>query len=149
MVLNGKKLVGILTEMSAQMNYIEYLVTGIGINANLREFPEELEDKATSLQKEIGHKVNRSALIAECMEKIEENYEIFVKTQDLSGLMAAYQEALVNQDQQVRVLEPGHEYTGVARGINAMGELLVEKEDGTITEVYAGEVSVRGLYGYV
>ena len=75
-VLNGKKLVGILTEMSAQMNYIEYLVTGIGINANLREFPEELEDKATSLQKEIGHKVNRSALIAECMEKIEENYEI-------------------------------------------------------------------------
>lgn len=51
------------------MNYIEYLVTGIGINANLREFPEELEDKATSLQKEIGHKVNRSALIAECMEK--------------------------------------------------------------------------------
>ena len=62
--------------MSAQMNYIEYLVTGIGINANLREFPEELEDKATSLQKEIGHKVNRSALIAECMEKIEENYEI-------------------------------------------------------------------------
>ena len=73
-VLNGKKLVGILTEMSAQMNYIEYLVTGIGINANLREFPEELEDKATSLQKEIGHKVNRSALIAECMEKIEENY---------------------------------------------------------------------------
>ena len=148
-VLNGKKLVGILTEMSAQMNYIEYLVTGIGINANLREFPEELEDKATSLQKEIGHKVNRSALIAECMKKIEENYEIFVKAQDLSGLMAAYQEALVNQDQQVRVLEPGHEYTGVARGINAMGELLVEKEDGTITEVYAGEVSVRGLYGYV
>lgn len=60
--------------------------------------------------------------------KIEENYEIFVKTQDLSGLMAAYQEALVNQDQQVRVLEPGHEYTGVARGINAMGELLVEKK---------------------
>lgn len=42
--------------MSAQMNYIEYLVTGIGINANLREFPEELADKATSLQKEIGHK---------------------------------------------------------------------------------------------
>ena len=50
---------------------------------------------------------------------------------------------------EIRVLEPGHEYTGVARGINAMGELLVEKEDGTITEVYAGEVSVRGLYGYV
>ena len=83
------------------------------------------------------------------LKKIEENYETFVKTQDLSGMMEAYQEVLVNQDQQVRVLEPGHEYTGIARGINAMGELLVEREDGTITEVYAGEVSVRGLYGYV
>ena len=148
-VLNGKKLVGILTEMSAQMNYIEYLVTGIGINANLREFPEDLADKATSLQKETGHKVNRSALIAECMKKIEENYETFVKTQDLSGMMEAYQKVLVNQDQQVRVLEPGHEYTGMTDGINDLGELVVKKADGETVCVYAGEVSVRGLYGYV
>ena len=97
---------------------------------------------------ELSHK-DYTIILNSVWQKIEENYEIFVKTQDLSGLMAAYQEVLVNQDQQVRVLEPGHEYTGVARGINAMGELLVEKEDGTITEVYAGEVSVRGLYGYV
>lgn len=148
-VLNGKKLVGILTEMSAQMNYIEYLVVGIGINANQRDFPEELKDKATSLEQELGQKINRSVLIATCMKKIEENYEIFVKTQDLQALMDAYQKVLINQDQQVRVLEPGNEYTGIARGINAMGELLVEREDGTITEVYAGEVSVRGLYSYV
>ena len=86
-----------------------------------------------------------------CMEMVSAK-AIYYKnknTQDLSGMMEAYQEVLVNQDQQVRVLEPGHEYTGIARGINAMGELLVEREDGTITEVYAGEVSVRGLYGYV
>ena len=148
-VLNRKKLVGILTEMSAQMDYIEYLVIGTGINANMTEFSEELEDKATSLRMEMGRPVNRAALIAESMKCFEKNYEIFEKTQDLSGLMEDYQAVLANLNQPVRVLEPGHEYSGIARGINEKGELLVEREDGTVTAVYSGEVSVRGLYSYV
>jgi BirA family biotin operon repressor/biotin-[acetyl-CoA-carboxylase] ligase len=59
------------------------------------------------------------------------------------------QKVLANYNQPVRVLEPGNEYSGVARGINVRGELIVEKEDGTVTEVYSGEVSVRGLYSYI
>lgn len=148
-VLNRKKLVGILTEMSAQMDYIEYLVIGTGINANMTAFSEELKDKATSLRMEMGRPVNRAALIAESMKCFEKNYEIFEKTQDLSGLMEDYQAVLANLNQPVRVLEPGHEYSGIARGINERGELLVEREDGTVTAVYSGEVSVRGLYSYV
>lgn len=148
-VLNRKKLVGILTEMNAQMDYIEYLVIGIGINVNIRQFPPELQDKATSLQVELGHPVNRAELAAAVMKCFEENYEIFEKTQDLSGLMDAYHAVLANYNQPVRVLEPGNEYSGVARGINKKGELLVEKEDGSVETVYAGEVSVRGLYSYV
>lgn len=148
-VLNRKKLVGILTEMSAQMDYIEYLVIGTGINANMTEFSEELRDKATSLRMEMGRPVNRAALIAESMKCFEINYEIFEKTQDLSGLIEDYQAVLANLNQPVRVLEPGHEYSGIARGINEKGELLVEREDGTVTAVYSGEVSVRGLYSYV
>ena len=148
-VLNKKKLVGILTEMNAQMDYIEYLVLGVGINANTKEFPLELQDKATSLQIELGHPVNRAELVAETMKCFENNYEIFEKTQDLSGLMEAYQEVLVNYNQPVRVLEPGNEYSGIARGINELGELLVERENGVVETVYAGEVSVRGLYSYV
>ena len=148
-VLNRKKLVGILTEMSAQMDYIEYLVIGTGINANMTAFSEELKDKATSLRMEMGRPVNRAALIAESMKCFEKNYEIFEKTQDLSGLMEDYQAVLANLNQPVRVLEPGHEYSGIARGINEKGELLVEREDGTVTAVYSGEVSVRGLYSYV
>ncbi|NCB92897.1 MAG: biotin--[acetyl-CoA-carboxylase] ligase [Clostridia bacterium] len=148
-VLNKKKLVGILTEMNAQMDYIEYLVIGIGINANMCDFPEELKDKATSLRMELGYPVNRAKIIAQTMKTFEHNYEIFEKTQDLSELTEAYQEVLANYDQPVRVLEPGHEYSGIARGINAQGELLVEREDGTVAEVYSGEVSVRGLYSYV
>lgn len=49
----------------------------------------------------------------------------------------------------MRVLEPGNEYTGISRGINDLGELLVEREDRSVTAVFAGEVSVRGVYGYI
>ena len=68
---------------------------------------------------------------------------------DLSLLMEDYGKRLVNKDEQVRVLDPQNEFEGIARGIDKKGELLVEKEDGSIEAVYAGEVSVRGVYGYV
>ena len=83
------------------------------------------------------------------MKRFEQNYEKFEQTLDLSGLLDAYQSHLVNVDAQVRVLDPAGEYTGISHGINTTGELIVEKEDGSIVNVYAGEVSVRGLYGYV
>ncbi len=76
-------------------------------------------------------------------------YEIFLKTEDLSALYESYNLRCVNIGHEIRVLEPGKEYTGTTDGINARGELVVRKADGTLTEVYAGEVSVRGLYGYV
>lgn len=148
-VLNKKKIVGILTEMSAQIDYIDYLVIGTGINVNIKTFPPELLDKATSLQIELGHPVSRAQLAAETMECFEKNYEIFERDQNLSELMEEYNHVLANYQQQVRVLEPQGEYSGIARGINEMGELLVEKEDGTTALVYSGEVSVRGLYTYV
>ena len=64
-------------------------------------------------------------------------------------MMEEYNDLLLNKDQKVRVLEPGGEYNGTALGINSSGELLVEREDGSVETVYAGEVSVRGIYGYV
>ena len=64
-------------------------------------------------------------------------------------LYTSYAELLVNQDREVCVLDPKGEYRGIDRGINDQGELLVERQDGTVEEVYAGEVSVRGIYGYV
>ncbi len=64
--------------------------------------------------------------------------------------MEKYNQFLVNRDRQVRVLDPKGAYDGIARGINEKGELLVERlSDGAIVQVYAGEVSVRGIYGYV
>lgn len=148
-VLNGHKICGVLTEMSAQIDYINYVVVGTGINVNLPEIPEDLKEIATSLLIETGHAVNRAEVIGAVMRAFARNYESFIETGDLSGLRDAYNEILANRDRQVRVLDPKDPYEGVALGINPRGELLVRKEDGNVSEVYAGEVSVRGLYSYI
>ena len=134
-VLNGHKLCGILTEMSAQIDYINYVVVGTGINVNLPEVPEELKDIATSLLIETGHRVNRAEVIGAVLRAFARNYESFLAAGDLTGLLNAYNEILANRDRQVRVLDPKEPYEGVALGINARGELLVRKADGSISEV--------------
>ena len=148
-VIRGKKISGTLTEMSMELGAIHYIVIGTGINANVTEFPEEIQDIATSLILEKGEKVDRAAIICAHMEAFEDFYDRFMEYGDMTLLRGDYQELLVNQNQQVRVLEPGNEYTGIARGIDELGQLLVEKEDGSMVKVYAGEVSVRGIYNYV
>lgn len=148
-VVSRKKICGILTEMSMEDGKIRYVVTGAGINVNLEELPEELADKATSLYLETGKKFDRNELLACVLEHFEENYEKFAKTCDLSLLKDKYNGMLANLEQPVRILEPLHPYEGVAHGINEKGELVVEKQDGSMVCVGAGEVSVRGLYSYV
>lgn len=149
LVISGKKICGILTEMNVGAGGIEYVVAGIGINVNTREFPEELADKGTSLCLEYGKEIDRQVLMEAVLDRFFRNYELFLEKQDLSLLVDEYNAVLVNRGKSIRVLEPGHEYDGISGGINEKGELLVTREDGTEVAVYAGEVSVRGLYGYV
>ena len=148
-ILNGRKIVGILSEMSAEPKYIHYVVTGVGINVGTQRFSEELAQKATSLEAELGHKISRAMLVEKAMERFEENYEIFRRSGDMGGLKESYERRLVNTGREVRVLDLEHEFSGRAVGINDTGELLVQTEDGVMHTVYAGEVSVRGIYGYV
>ncbi|QRV21972.1 biotin--[acetyl-CoA-carboxylase] ligase [Lacrimispora saccharolytica] len=148
-VANGKKLCGILTEMSAELEGIHYVVVGIGINVNMEEFPEEVRQTATSLFLETGEKVGRSRLVAAVMEAFEQYYEEFISQGDLSGLISVYNKNMVNAGKEVRVLDRSGDYIGKALGINEKGELLVEVEPGKVRRVISGEVSVRGIYGYV
>lgn len=148
-VLNGKKICGILTEMSAEIDYINHVVIGVGINVNMSEILPELVATATSIKRETGRRLKRAELIAAVIERFEENYALFRKAGDLGSMMKGYNDLLVNKDREVKILEPGNEYTGCALGINEKGELLVRRDDETVTAVYAGEVSVRGIYGYV
>ena len=151
-VIDQKKICGILTEMEVQAEGASYVVVGVGINVNNNspdEFPEEIRQVATSLKIESGRSHSRAALIGRVLSYFEKNYDTFVSSLDLSAVIEDYHKFLLNKDAEVRVLDPKGTYTGIARGINVAGELLVEKENGEITPVYAGEVSVRGLYGYV
>ena len=149
-VVNGKKICGILTEMSAELDGIHYVVIGTGINVNQEFLAEEIQETATALRIECGHQINRATLVARTLYYLEKYYAIFEENWDFSGLVNEYNQFLVNRDREVCVLDPKGAYEGTARGINENGELLVErKSDGELVQVYAGEVSVRGIYGYV
>lgn len=148
-VLNGKKLVGILTEMSTQIDYINHVVIGVGINVNIESFPEEIKATATSLRMETGISFKRAPLIVETMRQFEKNYEQFVRCHDLSFLREEYNGLLVNLGKDVMIHDAREAYRAKALGINEKGELLVRGEDGSVETIYAGEVSVRGVYGYV
>lgn len=156
LVMNGKKVCGILTEMHLQtpeaggygQPAIRCVIIGVGINVNQVCFPEEIRTIATSLLAESGKSFSRTVIMESVLQYFDEYYEIYLQTLDLSALQDLYNSLLVNRGKQVRVLDPQGEYSGTAQGINGSGELLVVKEDRTVTAVYAGEVSVRGLYGY-
>ena len=149
LVVNGKKISGILTEMSAEIDYINHVVIGIGINVNMESFPEDIAKTATSLRIEAGKEFRRFELIAAIMEHFEKAYEAVCEAGSLKPIMEDYTRLLVNCGRRVRVLEPEHEYDALALGIDKTGELQVECEDGSRKSVFAGEVSVRGIYGYV
>lgn len=148
-VVNRKKVCGILTEMALEDVYIKYIVCGIGINVNHEEFPDEISSTATSLAIETGRKISRVEIIAKLWSEFEKYYDIFMKTKDMSLLADEYNSLLVNRHEAVNVLDPKGEWQGTAAGINDRGGLVIRKEDGTMETVYSGEVSVRGIYGYV
>ena len=148
-VVSGKKICGILTQMRLDGNRIRDVVAGTGINVNVRSFPPELEDKATSILIESGRPYDRAPLVGRVMAWFEGFYEDYEAFGDLSAMKEAYEEILVNRDKRVLLLENGNGTEGTARGITRSGELIVEQDDGTMFTVRAGEVSVRGLYSYV
>ncbi len=147
-IVNAKKVSGILTEMSAQTDYVNHIVIGIGINVHTEEFSEELKNVATSIYMELGIKINRAALIERICEYFEAYYDVFLRTEDLSEIAKQYDAYMVNRNQPVRVLDPNDAFEGTARGITNRGELLVDTWE-TRRLVSSGEVSVRGIYGYI
>lgn len=148
-VVGGKKVCGILTEMSMERDYIHHIVVGIGINVNEEEFSGEIKEMATSLKIEGGQVVSRANLLSDILAQFEKDYGAFLAAEDLKPFVDDYNKMLVNKGVLVKVLDPKGEFSGIAGGINEEGMLIVFKENGQIEKVYAGEVSVRGMYGYV
>lgn len=147
-IIGNKKVCGILTEMSADMERVKYVVVGMGINVNTKSFPMELEETATSMFLEGGSVYSREQTIKNILEAFEKYYHIFIKTEDLSGLMKIYNQRLINMGRSVRVIERTDDFIGISEGINSKGELIV-CSNGQRKTIVSGEVSVRGIFGYV
>jgi len=150
-ILNGKKLVGILTEMGleSESNALEYLVTGIGINVNHRpeDFGEDIRDMATSLAQALGHPVRRSVLAAEVVKALDRMYAGF--PQNKEEYLEKYRADCLTPGNQVQLITPVSRQEAYAVEIDDQFRLVVELPDGTKKALSAGEVSVRGMYGYV
>ena len=144
-LINGKKAVGILTEMDCEMSKVHFVIPGIGINVNTASFPPEIADIATSLYLECGKTVSRRRLVHKVLERLEEHYETFLRTGSFTAMLEDYRKHCITLGKEVHVLgrEP---FFAEALDITPEGELLVRRADNGKEEVvFSGEVSIRGV----
>lgn len=144
-VIGSKKVCGILTEMTAEVDRIEFVVVGIGVNVNNTAFPEVIRDKATSLRLESGKPFRRVTLLQEILIQ----FETLLKQNAESdpAFWEEYKEACVSIGRPVKFTRRGVPVKGTAVDVSSQGELIVELPDGTRETITAGEVSVQGIYG--
>lgn len=148
LILDGKKLGGILTELSlGKDGLVDYAVIGIGINCgqDVSDFPQELHNSAVSLQMHTNKATDRAVLAAAMIEKLFRAELI----SDAAGLMAAYRKDCITLGSTITVLQAPAPYPAVALDVAEDGALLVRTEDGTVKKIQSGEVSIRGSTGYL
>lgn len=144
-LINGKKAVGILTEMDCEMSQVHFVIPGIGINVNTASFPPEIAEIATSLYLESGKTVSRRRLVHKVLERLEGHYNTFLQTGSFSAMLEDYRKHCITLGKEVHVLgrEP---FFAEALDITPEGELLVRRSDNGKEEVvFSGEVSIRGV----
>ena len=150
LVWQKHKLGGILTELSLRPDgSVGYAVVGIGINcAQMQaDFPEEIRNIATSLSMILGREVSRFAVIAAMIEALEAMSRNLLTEKD--RIMETYRGSCITLGQSVSIVQGDTVRYGTAKDIDSEGGLIVETPDGKIETVCAGEVSVRGMYGYI
>lgn len=149
-VVKGKKLCGILTEMGAEIDRINYLIVGIGINANTDEvdFANSGLGIATSIKIQKGEDIDRKLLISDIIKNFEKLYMDFIESGSIEYIIKDYKKVSATLGKDVRILAKGEEWHGIALDINSHGHLMVKMDDGKIKEISSGEVSVRGIYEY-
>lgn len=150
-IIHSKKACGILTEMQAEPDLIEYVIAGIGMNVNIprHRFPKELRESATSLSIESGQPVNRCRLMAAVLDELEMLFDEYEGSLNFSGIIQEYKENCVTLGRPVRVTSAAGEWEGTAIDLTDDCELILELADGTRRTVLSGDVSVRGIAGYL
>jgi len=148
-VVNGKKICGILTEMVAEQDCINCVIVGIGVNVNTSNFPNDISAIATSILIECGERYKRVRILHRVLETLEINYEKFIVTGFNGDLLDEYKTLCINIGREVSFMIDGIMFCGIAKDIAPSGQLIVEADDGKMFTLKSGECSIRGIYDYV
>lgn len=144
-LVNGRKICGILTETSITGEVVDFVVVGVGVNANLdvnKVFPESLRKAATSLENELGRKVEVEGLFRDLLERLENLYELFMR-EGFNPILREWKSYAGFLGQQVEVTSPAERLTGLALDVDHEGALILRLEDGATRRVFVGDVSLR------
>lgn len=148
-ILNEKKVCGILTEMSGELNKVNYVVMGIGINVNTdsSDFPEELKNTATSISLETGKYIKRKELVSKLLNSFELLYDEFEKEETIKTSVSICKKNSILLGKEIKIINRGKETYARAVDLSDEGELMVQYTDGIVEKIVSGEVSIRGLTG--
>jgi len=141
LLVNGKKVCGILTEMKAELDRLHMVVLGIGINVNHRALPEELQEIATSLALEGGRRYSRLQVLTELFRDVERYYHMLLKEGNAAIVREWSAASSYAEGKRVRVKASGREYSGTTAGLDASGALKVLRDDGQPELLVAGEIT--------
>ena len=139
----GKKLCGILTEMTAELGQIQKMVVGIGVNVHTSSFPENLTSVATSIAMQTPAPVSRKNLLCAILKHFEKYYSQLIESGDIEDVITICREHSALLGKEIVILAGGRTETATALDILPSGELLVRKADGKEVPILSGEVSVR------
>jgi BirA family biotin operon repressor/biotin-[acetyl-CoA-carboxylase] ligase len=141
LLVNGKKISGILLESAAEDERLRYVVVGLGISVNLEpeDYPEELLEKAISLKMASGSSINRSELIASILEEFERLYDLYLQ-EGFTPIRSLWEAHSVTLNNPTQLYTPQGSFHGIPRGLDPMGGLQVELEDGSYRTIYSAEV---------
>tara|TARA_Y100001934_G_scaffold189847_1_gene223798 strand:- start:5525 stop:6499 length:975 start_codon:yes stop_codon:yes gene_type:complete len=144
LLIDGKKIAGILTEMSAELDGIKYLVVGIGVDVNLSasELPPELLGIATSLRMVAGKKIDRPALAARMLEELDHDYSRIVAGQ-FRELAEEWENQCVTLGKNVSISIGDQRISGRAESLDVDGSLMVRTSHGRLERIIGGDVVVE------
>ena len=147
-IINDKKVAGILTELSAEIERINHIVLGVGINVKTMEFSQEIEDIATSLYKE-NYQISRVEIVRSIISEFENLYMDYIENDSKEKTLEICRKYSVLIDKNIYVLQGDRRELVKCLDINEQGNLIVEEQNGSKREIMSGEVSIRGEKGYV
>jgi BirA family biotin operon repressor/biotin-[acetyl-CoA-carboxylase] ligase len=140
LLVNGKKVCGILTEMNAELDRLHAVVLGIGINVNHRQMPRELENTATSLRLEARRTISRVQLLVALLKEIERHYHLLLKEGNRAIIERWAAASSFACGKRVRVVTGESEMLATTTGIDPNGALHIRRDDGQEESLVAGEV---------